>query len=132
MSGARHRTWGFGPGPGRACLDGLLHLAGLEAAGADVRADGLAGEDHADALEVRVEAAARGHHRMAPVVPEARLLPADCADLGHRRASVAELSARPAAPTRAAARTRRPSRARYGRPRRPCRFARRPARGCRR
>jgi hypothetical protein len=70
-------------------LDGLLHLAALEAAGADVRPGRLAAQQDANPLEVRVEAAFRGHHRMTPVVAEARLLSADGADLGHRRGSVA-------------------------------------------
>src|SRR5690348_11534329 len=68
-------------------LDGLLDLAGLQAACADVRPRRLAAQDHADTLEVRVEAPLGGDHRVASVVPEARLLPADCADLGHRRAT---------------------------------------------
>jgi hypothetical protein len=71
-------------------LDGFDDLAGLEAARADVRPLRLALEQDADALEVRVEAAPRGDHRMAPVVAETGLLPTDCADLGHRRASVAK------------------------------------------
>src|SRR6059058_2651642 len=72
-----------GAGLRRAGLDGLLDLAGLEALRADVGPLGLALQQHADALEVRVEAPLGRHHRVAPVVAEARLLPADCADLGH-------------------------------------------------
>src|SRR5512133_1780253 len=64
-------------------LDGLLDLAALEAACADVRARRLAAEEHADALEIRVEATLGRHQRVAPVVAERRLLPADCTDLGH-------------------------------------------------
>src|SRR5215210_2485977 len=67
----------------RRGLDGLLDLVALEAARADVRPRRLALQHDADALEVRVEAPLRGHHRVAPVVAEAGLLPADRADLGH-------------------------------------------------
>src|SRR4051794_38316642 len=77
-------------GCARRALNGLLDLAGLEAARADVGAGGLALQEHADALEIRVEAPLRGDHRMAPVVTETGLLPADCADLGHRGRMVAE------------------------------------------
>src|SRR6266516_4107259 len=69
--------------------DGLLDLAGFETAGADVGALRLAAQEHADTLQVRVEAALGGDHRMAPVVAEAGLLAANGADLGHRRRSVA-------------------------------------------
>src|SRR5581483_597441 len=69
--------------------DGLGDFAGLEAARADVGPGGLAVDDGADVLQVRVEAALCGDHRMAPVVPEARLLPANGANLRHRRGSVA-------------------------------------------
>ena len=58
-------------------LDGLLHLAALEAAGADVGAAGDAVHEHPDPLEVRIEAAVRRHHRVGAVVPETGLLPAD-------------------------------------------------------
>src|SRR6266852_4809087 len=64
--------------PGRAS-DGFGDLAGLEAARADVRARRLPVEHDADALEVRVEAALGGDHRVAPVISEAGLLPTDCA-----------------------------------------------------
>src|SRR6516164_3081314 len=64
-------------------LEGLLDLAGLEAARADVGARRLALDQDADALEVRLEAPLRGDHRVAPVVTEAGLLPTDCADLRH-------------------------------------------------
>src|SRR5580765_7462983 len=99
-------------------LDGLLNLVALEAARADIRARRLAVEQDADALEVRVEAPLRGNHRVAPVVAEAGLLPADCADLGHRRRSVATAAPHPR--RRAAGRRRRPSRAPCGPLRRPC------------
>src|SRR5207249_11060021 len=77
-------------GAGSCCSDGLLHLAALEAAGADVCPGRLALEEHADALQVGVEAALGGHHRVAPTVTEAGLLPTDCAALGHRPGSVAD------------------------------------------
>src|SRR5436309_14746494 len=73
----------------RSRSDGLLHLAALQAAGADVRPGRLAVQENANLLEVRVEAALRGHHRMAPVVTETRLLSANGADLGHRPRMVA-------------------------------------------
>src|SRR5205823_14250714 len=60
----------------RLLRDRFCDFPGLEAPGADVRALGLPVQEDADALEVRVEAPLRGHHRMAPVVAEARLLPA--------------------------------------------------------
>src|SRR5689334_21825802 len=75
---------------GRRELNRLGDLAALEAACADVGARRLPVEHDADALQVRVEAALRGDHRVAPVVTEARLLPADGANLGHRPRSVAE------------------------------------------
>ena len=68
---------------GQGVLDRFLDLAGLEALRADVRPLGDAVEQHADALQVRVETTPRRHHRVAPVVPERRLLAAGCADLGH-------------------------------------------------
>src|SRR6266545_7659265 len=70
-----------------------LCLVFLQAASADIGPGRLAAQKDANPLEVRVEAALRGHHRVAPVVAETRLLPADCADLGHRSASVAARSA---------------------------------------
>src|SRR5207248_8588975 len=85
-------------------LDGLLDLAGLEAARADVRTLRLAVQDHPHALKVRVEAPLRRDHRMAPMVAEAGLFPADRADLGHRRPMVAE---RPSCPARLCAAARR-------------------------
>src|SRR5580765_7368064 len=77
---------------GSCCSDGLLHRAALEAAGADVCPGRLPLQENADALEVRVEAALRGHHGVAPVVTEAGLLPADCADLGPRPGCLADES----------------------------------------
>src|SRR5439155_9221258 len=62
-------------------LGSLFDLAALQAARADVRPAGRAVHEDLDALEVRVEAALRRHHRVAPVVTERRLLPADGADL---------------------------------------------------
>src|SRR5436305_15159240 len=114
-------------------LDGLLDLAGFEAARADVGARGLALEQDADALEVRVEAALRGDHRMAPVVTEAGLLPANGADLGHpgRDGSGSGLEALSGlVPWRGAARRRRPSRGPSVPPRRPCPPGPWPARAC--
>ena len=73
--------------------DGLLHFARLEAAGADVGALGNAVQEDAHLLEVRVETATRRHHRVAPVVPERRLLAAGDADLGHRPRSLAAVCA---------------------------------------
>src|SRR5262249_25293249 len=74
-------------------LDGLLDLAGFEAARADVRTGRATVEQHADALEVRVEAALRRDHGMAPAVAETRLLPADGADLRHERPRSVAVSA---------------------------------------
>src|SRR6266581_8719595 len=82
-------------GAGRRRLDRLFDAAALQAARADVRPRGLPAEENANALEVRVEAPLRGHHRMAPVVAEARLLPANCADLRHRATSLAGDRAQP-------------------------------------
>src|SRR3954463_13428397 len=72
----------------RGGLDGLLDLAGLEALRAHVGTLGLALQEDAHSLEVRVEAPLRGDHRMAPMVAETGLLSTDCADPGHRRRSV--------------------------------------------
>src|SRR6185312_3365448 len=116
-------------------LERLLDLAGLEAARADVGARRLALDQDADALEVRLEAPLRGHHRVTPVVTEAGFLPAACADLGHRRPRIAEPISGPCpatapSPAGAPARRGRPSRARPARHRRPCRRAPPPARPC--
>src|SRR4051812_30932053 len=102
----------------------LLHLGLvlLQAAGADIGPRALAAQEDANPLEVRIEAALGSHHRMAPVVTEARLLPANCADLGHRPSSVAT------APRRGAVRRRRPSRAQCAQLRRPSTPAPGPAR----
>src|SRR6478609_3008773 len=64
-------------------LKSFFDFARLEAAGADIGAGGPSVEEHADALEIRVEAPLRGHHRMAPAVTEGRLLSTDCAHLCH-------------------------------------------------
>src|SRR4051812_14709192 len=82
-----------------ASSDGFLHLAALEAAGADVGALGDAVDQHADALEVGIEAALRRNHGVAPVVPEARGLTARDADLRHG-ARIVQASARAAAANR--------------------------------
>ena len=74
--------------------ESFLDLAGLEAARADVGARRAAFEQDPNPLEVRVEAAARCHHRVAPVVSEAGLLPTDRADLGHAAAHGSGRSAR--------------------------------------
>src|ERR671936_1344120 len=66
-----------------ALLERLGYAAALEAARADVRPRRLAVEQHAYALEIRVEATLRRHHRVATVVAERRLLPTDGADLRH-------------------------------------------------
>src|SRR4051794_25262242 len=87
-------------GDTKPSLDGFSDFAALEAAGAHVGALRLAVQEHADALEIRVEAALRRHHRVAPVVTKARLLAADCADLRHRPGSVAEPDGYPAAAVR--------------------------------
>src|SRR5664279_534640 len=60
-----------------ATLDGFLDLAGLEAARADVGALGRAVHEDPDLLEVRVEAALGGDHRVASVLAETGLLPTD-------------------------------------------------------
>src|SRR5690348_2338548 len=67
----------------RFALEGPLHLAALEAAGADVGAANDAVHQDAHALEIRIEAAARGHHRVASVVAEARVTAAERADFRH-------------------------------------------------
>src|SRR5436190_19280366 len=61
---------------GVPALDGLLDPAALQAARADVGPRRLPAEENANALQVRVEAPLRGHHRMASVVAERGLLPA--------------------------------------------------------
>src|SRR5262249_5503234 len=70
--------------------NGLLDLAGLEAARTDVGPCGLAVQHDADALEVRVETPLRGHHRVAPAVAEGRFLAANGADARHESRSVAD------------------------------------------
>src|ERR1044072_1309438 len=62
---------------------GLLDLAGLEAAGANVGAQGAAVLLDPDFLEVRIEAALGGDHRVASGVAERRSLAAAVAYLGH-------------------------------------------------
>ena len=63
----------------------LLDLAGLQAARADVGTLRRPADDDADALEVGIETPLRGDHRMAPVIAEPGLLPADGTDLWHGR-----------------------------------------------
>jgi hypothetical protein len=77
------------PGPRAQDLESLIYFSGFEAPGADVCPLRAAVEEHAHSLKVRVEASLRRHHRVAPVVPEARFLAADGADLGHGRGSLA-------------------------------------------
>src|SRR5687768_1320171 len=60
----------------------LGDLPGLEAARADVDALRAPVLIDADLLEVRVEAAPGGDHRVASRVPERRTLPAGVTDLG--------------------------------------------------
>src|SRR5437764_14748026 len=67
---AKPRKFGI-PANYRTRLGGLrcfLHLAALEAAGADIGALRRAVQEDADALQVRVEAPPRGHHGVAPAV----------------------------------------------------------------
>jgi len=66
--------------------DGLGDLAGLETACAHVVPGRLAVEDEPDALQVRVEAALGGDHRVRPAVAGRRLLPTDGADPRHAAA----------------------------------------------
>ena len=63
---------------------GLDDLVGLEAAGADVGPQLAAVLDDPDLLQVRVEAALGGDHRVAPGLAERRSLAAAVAYLGHR------------------------------------------------
>src|ERR1039457_4660483 len=57
-----------------AALAGFGDLAGLQAARADVDAAGSPTVVDADALQVRIEASPRRHHRVAAIVPECRAL----------------------------------------------------------
>src|SRR5439155_5604483 len=75
------------PPTGRLCR--LRDLAGLQAAGADVDSPGSAAVVDPDLLEVGVEAALAGNHRVAAAVPERRSLSARVTYLCHRRGSVA-------------------------------------------
>src|SRR5215211_2553536 len=61
----------------------LGDLVGLQAAGADVDASRAPGIFDPDLLQVRLEAPARGHHRVAARVAESWALSAAEADLGH-------------------------------------------------
>src|SRR3712207_4161590 len=69
--------------PAVARLERLGDLAGLEAAGADVRPRRLAVVEDPDLLQVRVEAPLRGDHGVAAAVPERGALAAHVTDLGH-------------------------------------------------
>ena len=60
-----------------------MHFAGLEAASADVRANGNAVLENAQLLEVRIEATLRGNHGMAAVITEGRPSAAGAADARH-------------------------------------------------
>ena len=60
-----------------------MHFAGLEAASADVRANGNAVLENAQLLEVRIEATLRGDHGMAAVITEGRPSAAGAADARH-------------------------------------------------
>src|SRR4051794_40660040 len=70
-------------GDSRDRLGGLLDLAGLQAARADVLAAGRPADLDADLLEVRVEAPLRRHHRVAAAVPERGPLSTHVTDLRH-------------------------------------------------
>jgi hypothetical protein len=73
------------PRTGGLASDVLQDLAGLQATRADVLAPGGAPDVDADLLQVRVEAALGGHHRVAAAVPERGALLAHVADLRHGR-----------------------------------------------
>ena len=60
-----------------------MHFAGLQAASADVRANGNAVLENAQLLEVRIEATLRGDHGMAAVITEGRPSAAGAADARH-------------------------------------------------
>ena len=80
-------------GSDRGGLDGLLDLARLQTTRAHISTSRLALQHDPDALEVRIETPLGRDHRMAPVIAETGLLPADCADPGHRVGMVAEVTA---------------------------------------
>src|SRR5207244_10517133 len=67
---------GLRPGPRRR-LDGLGDLAGLDAGGADVHPLAVAAHEGVDRLDVRVPPAVRPAVRVAELLREVRLLPAD-------------------------------------------------------
>ncbi len=60
-----------------------MHFAGLQAASADVRANGNAVLENAQLLEVRIEATLRGNHGLAAVITEGRPSAARAADARH-------------------------------------------------
>src|SRR5919112_5004109 len=68
-----------------SALGVLRDLVALQAARADVDAPGAAAVVDPDLLQVRVEAAPGGDHRVASGVPERGTLAAAVTDLGHRR-----------------------------------------------
>ena len=70
-------------------LERLLDLAGLQAPRADVAPARDPVHENAHALKVGIEASVRRNHRMAAVMAERRALSTHCADLGHRRRSIA-------------------------------------------
>src|ERR1700753_3938207 len=67
-----------------AASGGLGDLVGLQAAGADVGADGAAVLLDPDLLQVRLEAALRRNHRVAAGLAEGRFLAAAVTYLCHR------------------------------------------------
>src|SRR5205085_12507615 len=62
---------------------GLGDLAGLQAARADVRAEGSALLDDADLLQVRIEPALGGDHGVGAALTEGGTLAAGVTDTGH-------------------------------------------------
>src|SRR5437588_9039611 len=91
-------------------LDGLQYLAGLQAAGADVLSPRSPVDEDPDLLEVGVEAALRGDHRVAAAVAERRPLLAHVTHLRHggRERSSAISGARLGAPPSSELRAPRP------------------------
>jgi hypothetical protein len=65
--------------------ESLRDLACLQATGTDVGAPGGAVVIDPNALEIGVEAALAGNHRVASAVAESRTTAAGIADLGHGR-----------------------------------------------
>src|SRR4051794_28339784 len=69
-------------------LSSLGYFARFEAAGADVDAAARLALGDPDLLQVRVEAPARRHHRVASRIAERGALAAAVTDLGHRTREV--------------------------------------------